>query len=1210
MKKFTKILTLAVALLASVTAWGRISPGERVTDYSALKTGDRIFVQGKWGTTFDSATLTYNELETPHWLSTYFPAEKADSIVVSVSETVGTQACFELEETGKTREVKFADGSTETLKSFYVKSVSSGLYLNKGKTEGITYETRLYLTSEKQTEWFISKAITMTDDPENPGQKKNFAPENAALFFCFADDGQMLTLNNNYQDNGSFSERVSYFNNGTTWHEIDFATQEDNSLEAVLQDIDELYTLSYNNYGNIAQGSNPGFCDPEYAKALDAAMANSQDDSQLTTVEDAQKCYNELLAAYIGVRDKGMHPVTDGYYWFVNCQNEWNALQEGGTKVSLKVNNGNEVWWCELDTTKAEYIWKVTPLPDNKFEVKNLATSQVLNDGSNANGVFTKEGESETNTEFIPLATQGSFGIKIANTTDAASSNYFYVHCLSHGNVAVKDGHMACLWAPRPQEYSGWYMFRVSDELVKKLTPEDEAVLKAKELKALSDSLTAMSNSIVSVLKGSIEADSTAAVNVTPTLAAEQENNFADFFSNAGMSVEHGYSYGNDGQGFTALIDGKPDTWFHTTYGTQPAWSDYTDTGEGFGYETSKHNLGCKMTQAVNNVYFVWRQRSTYADAPQKFDLEASNDGTNWTTVYYDYNLYTVPAQAGSLVHVGPIALGNDYQYIRFSTAGCSRGKFFNLSCWDILTNVTYKQGSALASVGSDKLNALYTQLSQSNDALANATVDDIDYLKNQIASLHEAYNDFNSAFVDPAELKDAAAKAKAALSQFVITENTIGTYSMEADTTALHNSLAEAETKLDNGGYTKEEVKSLAKTLLDEIEALAQFIIKPDPTKWYQIQFANQEEYTEFNFGADAEKLIDRVVCVTQGFDADTEAPKLYDSADDVVYGSAWLQSVDAGDAWNVPELSYFRFIAVGDSGYAIQNKATGLYIPNLGTSVNINLSITPGIFNVVPLGNGFITLNSTSLFDGAENKNNLHFGNVGSKFYIVGYPGGMSTKSAFHMVTIEEEESIGNANMTGIRAFVAPENFTVNEGAAVYVQIGKVVKEDGTSYIAMKQAENIPAGMPMIIVPEDAESAYSITLGTEFVSTPAQTVGTQGVFVSTEIPNGSATLKKEAESGTLYWQPSSTTGLTASASSIYLNMTQFVSIPNVAEDEADLLILIKGYNPVVSIDKVKTDSDKTHTIYTIDGVKVNSQPNDLKKGLYIIDGKKVLVP
>lgn len=1204
MKKVTRILTLVIAIFASINAWGRISPGERVTDYSLLKTGDRIFVEGKWGP-------NNVDLEAGHWLSTYFPARRADSIIVAVQETVGSQAAFELEESGNIYTMKYADGTTEDLKGFYVKSVKSGLYLTKGQEQGVTYTCDLLLTENKTTEWYICKAVTMGQNPDDPdGDRINIAPENAAFFACLAGDGTVLRLNNNYKDASStyFCDKVAYFNNSTVWHEITYASEEDNSLEAVLLDIDELYTLAYTMSQTLVVGTNPGFCDENYYNALDVAMANSQDDSQLTTAEAAQTCYDNLLNAYLDISEKGVVPIRDGYYWFVNCQNDWNALQEGGTQVALSAQ-GKEVWWNTINKDKAEYIWKIALLPDGKYAMQNLGTQQFVDYGSGTTPVYTSADSSKNNVEFIALATAGSWGIKAYNPTPDGDDSY--IHCRNH-SLDPATGASTCLWLPRPQEFSGWYLLQVPQDIVDKLAPKDDEVEKQKLARALVDSLNNLISDVKAMITPSLEYDRSNATSVIPTLEAAQANNFADFFSNAGMSVEHGYSYGNDGGGFAALIDNDPETHFHTTYGTQPSWSDYTDTGTGYGYPTTKHNLGCKLTQPVNNVFFVWYERTgSYHDTPLKIDLEVSNDGENWTNVSYGYNLYTASGQNGAEVLVGPFEFNDNYQYVRFATEGSARGKFFNLSGMDILTGVTYASSCQLSAVEPATRIALFSALSNGNKQAENDSVSNIENLKAAIAQLTDAYNAFISTFVDVKDLKLVITRAKNALDGVVITENTVGTYDTSANPDAVASAVEEAESLIANVGYTQDEVDALTKKIDDALSELYTHIIAPDPNKWYQIQFASEEEYTEFKFDSDAEALIDRVVCVTQGQDETTKAPKPYDSAEDVIYGSAWLQSVPAENAWDVPELTYFRFISVGDSGYVIQNKATGLFVPDLGTSVKTNLSTVPGVFSVEWFGHGFVTLHTHNLFDGKANNNNFHFGNSSdySQYYIVGWNSGMSTKSAFHLVTIDEEETIGNVNMTGTRALTIPETLKLEGGANAYTAKGKVIEEDGTTYIAMERTEEVPAGMPAIIVPEDAETAYLVSLGTDFVSKEVSTVGVKGTFVAQTMPDGSALLRS-AEDKSLYWQPLSTVGMNSTANGIYLDVANIGQMPDVAKDEADLLILVKDYNSTVSVDKVKANVSSKHEIYTVDGVKLDTKPENLKKGLYIIDGKKVYVP
>lgn len=1208
-------------MLLSVSSMARISPGNRVEDLSALKTGDRIFVQGMWAVGNNTTPM-----DASHWLSTFFPSRSADSIVVKVATTVGTEACFELEEAGKTMNIKHSDGTTETVNGFYIKSVRGGKYLTKNDDDkGTTYESSTSLTEDKFTVWYFAKAVTMGADPENPeGDQINIAPENASVLCCQSGDGTVLYINNNYSVNGSYTERLAVHVDSPTWHEIDYALPDDNSIEAALQDIDDLYTLAYDKQQTLAVGSNPGFCKQEYADALDVAMANSQDDSQLSTDEAAQACYQALLDAYLNIDEKGLNPITDGYYWFVNCQNEWGALTEGGKKVAINVHD-NIMWWSLLDENSGNYIWKITSLGDGKYSMQNLATAQYADNGSNAGNVYTIEAPSTNNVELVPLATAASFGVKMTSTVASdITENNLYIHCKSHG-AAESTGAAACLWLPRPQEYSGWYMIAVPDETVKRLTPEDEQVRKEKEARQIADSL----KTIISTVKASITADlaydTSNATDVTPTPEEALANNYDEFNSNAGMSLEHGYSYGNDGQGYLGLIDNDPATWFHTTYNAQPAWSDYNDDGShpDYAYATTRHNLSIKLTQPVSNAFYVWTERQgTYHDTPTMINVLVSNDGQTWKEVATAYDLYNMPNPRGGDVQVGPFDLGGEYQYLRFESYGSERGVFFNLSGLKVLTGVTYASSCQLASLSPEIRNTLFSAYYNANKQALNATPDNLDNLKSAITSLNSAYEQFQAAFVDPTVLKDALSKGQDFLSKFMVADGMLGTYTEEADTTALSASVAEATELLANVGYTADKIESLAKTINDQIEALEAYLVKPDPNKWYRFQFGTEEEMTALNFTEDCHGLVDRVMTITQGFDADAAAIKLYDSPDEVKYGSAWLQSVPQEDADITPELSYFRFIAVGDSGYAVQNKATGMYIPDLATSTNTAPSMSPAVFTVKYFGNGFVTLGSHSLYNGNVNNNNLHFSaatNAGAwaQAYIVGWAEGMRTKSAFHIKEVEGvDDLIGTFQISGIRATVYPEDVTITDGATAYTAIGKAVEDDGTTYIAFNPVETIPAGVPTVIIPNDVEQNYIMSLGTKFVSKVDNSnfPAIVGGLTSVEIPKGAAIMLRSAESDSLYWQSISTTGRVTGNMGIYLDVASIVKMPLVNADDAQLLVVVKDYNDkeaLNSISGVKTAKDGKYSIYTIDGVKVNAAtPQQLTKGLYIINGKKVLVP
>lgn len=1196
MKHFTKLMMLALVLLTSVTAWGRVAPGDAVTDLSTLKGGDRIFVKGSWHTTPPTA------LETPHWLSTPFPSRVADSVSVSVQETVSDAAAWELEDAGTTYTRKFDDGTSAEVKGFYVKSVRGGKYLNAGAPSGSDYESVLYLQDAKSTVWYFSDVVYMDYTEEDSVNKSNTAPENAKQMFALASDGTVMFLNNNYQYSGNYVERISTWSDSPTWHEIDIAN-EDESLEGILEDINSLYTIASSFFETLVTGTNPGYCSQEAYDALDEAMANANDDSRLTTVDYAEQVYNALLDSYLTAKES-VAPMSDGYYWVVNCDNDFYEAN-----VGLYTKNGNEIWWGAIDNQSANYIWKFTKLDDGTYEMRNYATDQVVNSGDGSTAYTAK-----TSTTNVTLAeefssTAAAYCIKVNGSSN--SEAYKWMHALNHGNGASST-NICCLWAETTTDFSGWRFVKVPEDIVEKLAPADEEKQKAAEYEALTDSLSTLISNIRTAVIAAIDVDDSEMESVLPTPEAAEANNYEDFFSNAAMSAEHGYSWGDDGNGYKGLIDDDDATFFHSSWVGDPEWSDYDESGTGYGYATSKHNLGAKLTKAVDNVYFYWKSRAGYADVPVAVDVEASNDGTTWTRVATGYNFYDVPNTAGCEAYAGPIDLGGSYQYVRFASWGSARGSFFDIAAWNVYTGVKYASGAAISAVPAETRTALFNAYYAARVAADTVTVEDNAVIKTVIADLTDAYSKFNSSFVDPTELKTALANAQSFLAKYIQTEGTVGTYNEQSDTTALSALVEDAINLIAEGGYSAETISAKAAALNEAVAGFSTYFILPDPNKWYKFQFASAEEYEKYKFSSDSEVLVDRVVSVTKGYDDDLAEQGLFDESDDIPQADHKVASIPASDADAAPALTEFRFIAVGDSGYVLQNKATGLFVPHLSTSGTFSLGAKPGVFTYQELGYGFSALLSHNILTGEENGDCFHFGNKGSLYYIVGWTTGMSTKSAFHITEVEDVDvdEIGSATFTGFQAVTWPETIVPGEGVHAYTAIGRVVKEDGTTYIAMKEElEKVPAGTPVLLAPEDPEASYKLSLGTDFVTTAATTTGFKGGFTSVSMPGGSGTLDYNTDEDYYFFKLQSASGLSSTAYGTYLDMTEIGNVPVVTEDDADLLILINNYNATVGLNKINTVAGDKQNIYTIDGVKVNSDVKSLKKGLYIINGKKVLV-
>ena len=361
---------------------------------------------------------------------------------------------------------------------------------------------------------------------------------------------------------------------------------------------------------------------------------------------------------------------------------------------------GGSVRWKTLDENDIAFVWRVDATQDGFYRLTNpLMDISVGDDG---------------NVELLKQD-NGSYAIKQPSGTG-------WLHALSHGNVSVDKGGDTKFgtvgWG-----FNTWYFEKVDDN-----DPVLQTALSAKALCVKAHA--------------SISENSK---DLTPTAAQEEANNYADFFSNAGMTVEHGITFGSDGAGFKGLIDGDVNTFFHTSWNGQPAWSDYQDDGintvskdkavkADWAYATTIHNIGVKLTAAADNVYLLWTERpGIYSATPTSLNIEVSNDRKNWTTVYTDYTNISVSDAGGASAMVGPFKFDKAYQYVRLSANSCYRRdhginnptKYINLSELRV-----YALKDKLAAAGGDALSSLFGSVftmentgtvSELNRAVANA---------------------------------------------------------------------------------------------------------------------------------------------------------------------------------------------------------------------------------------------------------------------------------------------------------------------------------------------------------------------------------------------------------------------------------------------------------------------------------------------------------
>lgn len=339
---------------------------------------------------------------------------------------------------------------------------------------------------------------------------------------------------------------------------------------------------------------------------------------------------------------------------------------------------GGAVNWKTLDETDVAFIWKVEASEDGFYRLTNpLMDISVGDDGK------------------VELLKQqsGAYAIKKPSGTG-------WLHALSHGQVSVDTGGATTFGTPG-WGFNTWYFEKVdeSDPLVQTAIKARELSTKAR--KAISENST----------------------DLTPTKAREEANNYIDFFSNAAMTVEHGITFGPDGAGFKSLIDGDINTFFHSSWAGEPAWSDYKDDSVNtvdktkaakadYAYATTFHNLGVRLMEPAENIYLQWTERpGQYSATPTSINIEVSNDRMNWTTVYKDYKEFSVSDAGGANVLIGPFKFDQPYQYVRLTANSCYRRnqginsptKYFNLSELRI-----YSLKDKLASAGRDVVSSLF----------------------------------------------------------------------------------------------------------------------------------------------------------------------------------------------------------------------------------------------------------------------------------------------------------------------------------------------------------------------------------------------------------------------------------------------------------------------------------------------------------------------
>lgn len=1174
MKRIYLFLSLTLILLVSASwAWASLMPGsDAIVD---VKDGDTFFIRGEW-----LNGNSGNYLDTYRWLGVQYPkVGDEDKLIVSETVSVGDTYAFTTEAAGTTINGQAA---------FYLKNTSTGLYVARDKTEGSNKVSSLYLTKNRDEAcpWIFLHA----------NAKYDTAPEEAIQLVTLANDGTtLLYFNNNYDgNNGIYAARVATWTDGTTWHTLVKAEENEDEEGALIEDILSIYR-QIENYYPATGGNEPGYYSQAVADEFNKAYVecNIDDifgkaDYDIQMLRDA-KARMEAIAAEIL---KGPQTVADkGYYYLISAK-EWTVNPED--ERAIYAEDGG-AYWNTIQRGNANYIWQFFLQEDGTYLMQNLGSGQYIT----ANDKSGKCAMGNTPGKTMTMRLLGSAQFQIIYGTNRENA----LHCNSHNNGAGTAGHITG-WDEGLGSPSAWYFQTVPQEVIDALMADVE---KEREALAAHDALAAFVSEVRNGTKAAFEYEIPAdAKDVTP-LSGE------DFESNAAMSAEHGYSWGNDGQGYAALIDGNLDTYFHTDWNNHLITSTtYDAEGNPTGTYTTLHNLGMKLAAPVSNVAFQVSARRGNYNNPCKIDVEVSKDGQTWTTIFYGYDFFTPSKNADQPYIMGPFELGGEYEYVRFANYINDRSseKFFCFSELKVYEGVKLTSSCQASTIDAAIVSEFLNAYSAANKYVGVYTADDIEAMKVAQANLAVAYDHFKGVFADPTELNDALASATKLINNMKLGEGQVGLYPNDIDLTELEAAMADGSDLINAGNYTQAALAGATEAIQNAQAAIEARVIGVDTNKWYKFQYASEEEYVEQNYNG-SDGLIDRVACVAQGCDTQgfmqfyedittlRESSRLYSARPDTV-----------PDA----DLYSFRFVAVGDEGYAIQNKATGLWISELPWSSMVRLSSKPGLFKVATLGAGFCVIESYNLYTGEGREggvNTLHFANTDQWCEMRGWPDHqLATKSALKIIemdgeVVEDEIGLVRRDITEGEAYVATfnANLTSIEGVEAYTVAGEYTDEDGICQVGLNIIDEVKAGQPVVLLA--VANVASFRFGSNVTAEALTENGLVGALQALTVEGIYAVLQN-TEEGKSWKMMSGTSNIPAGEG--YLSD----ALPVLTSEEfasTNLSILLT--QTLTGIKSVVSTTGKVLPVYDLQGHRVanTNNLNGLRTGIYVVGGKKVVI-
>ena len=742
------------------------------------------------------------------------------------------------------------------------------------------------------------------------------------------------------------------------------------------------------------------------------------------------------------------------------------------------------------------------------------------------------------------------------------------------------------------ETWAGWNFTKVPDDVIAKLEAEVEQLALTQQLSNLVDPAVKTYNSCFSYDRD----------EENPLLTK-----FSDDPAESQVTVNYKTKSETEDNSIAYLNDNNYDTYLTTNY-YNPSDATITVIDGSFAIYA---DLGENPVQKFVFKMSKWSGSTGQQNRPTDIAVYARNNESDAWTKIQDV---TLPSEEYIKdAYSGGIDMGEPFRYVRFDindTYGTNLyyGKtIYTISefqMYPAVLNEEYSQYSYSPGM-KEACDALLAQLNHARNAVANntATQEDYDKLKAAIEAVEPLIADTADFTVAMMEANDYVEEFGAGTEYGQVTEEQLAEY---------EKAIAEAN-DFDHLKPVKSDLDKRIESIDAALEEFKSEQINIEDGKWYYISNCDTQRSGDES-DIYSTKVFGNVIYSQS---ANTEDEKLESEVDEIWHGCYDRESETQEGLYDATTM--WRAIALGDTAYAFQNRATGAYLGKFySQSVGGGLSKEPVPYYVTFTGIGQFNITCADTIN--VNKLPLHASGEGR---LKVWSGGYNSASSWTFLPVEDfetlEYSCADNSMSIITLPFAQQNLQALNPDFKFYSVKNMPDETTLELTELKEGTAIEAGQPVFVTVGDVskfdiESEEVTTLLVEapdtYVKTAQTANGLVGVLYGDSI--------KKAGYGIIDLNSDSTqVVLTASTEDTFIEgMTGYINPKLVQDTKGSVDLTLKSTAPITSIRKLNTElANGTVNVYGIDGKLIKRNVNagkatqSLSKGIYLVGKKKVSV-